>query len=94
MKLNISLQFQVFGFAMKVLQFVLSFFFIVASVLAKNHAERTLIIVKPDGIQRGLIGEVMTRFENKQYKLVAMKLVMVSGLILLIVMQMCSSKSN
>lgn len=63
---------------MKGFRVVLSFFFIVASVLAEDYAERTLLIMKPDGIERGLIGEVMTRFENKQYKLVAMKLVMVS----------------
>lgn len=63
---------------MKVFRVVLSFVFIVASALANNHTERTLIIMKPDGIERGLIGEVMSRFEDKQYKLVAMKLVMVS----------------
>lgn len=27
--------------------------------------ERTLIMVKPDGVQRGLIGEIMSRFEKK-----------------------------
>lgn len=63
---------------MKGFLFVLGFFSIVASVLAKEHAERTLLIMKPDGIERGLIGEVMSRFEMKEYKLVAMKLVTVS----------------
>lgn len=63
---------------MKCFLFVLGFFCIVASVLANLHAERTLIIMKPDGIERGLIGEVMSRFEMKEYKLVAIKLVMVS----------------
>jgi len=35
--------------------------------------ERTYIMIKPDGVQRGLIGEVIKRFEAKGYKLVAMK---------------------
>lgn len=35
--------------------------------------ERTLILVKPDGVQRGLIGEVISRFERRGLKLVAMK---------------------
>jgi len=34
-------------------------------------------MVKPDGVQRGLIGEIIARFENKGFKLVAMKLVQV-----------------
>ena len=37
--------------------------------------ERTLVIIKPDAIQRGLIGEVTTRFEKKGLKLLAMKMV-------------------
>ena len=37
--------------------------------------ERTLIILKPDTIQRGLVGEVMTRFERAGLKIVAMKMV-------------------
>jgi len=36
--------------------------------------ERTYIMIKPDGVQRGLIGEIITRFETKGFKLVAMKL--------------------
>lgn len=32
------------------------------------------IMIKPDGVQRGLIGEIIKRFEQKGYKLVAMKL--------------------
>lgn len=35
--------------------------------------ERTLIILKPDTIQRGLIGEIITRFEKAGLKIVAMK---------------------
>mmetsp|Transcript_5398 Transcript_5398/g.16118 ORF Transcript_5398/g.16118 Transcript_5398/m.16118 type:complete len:152 (-) Transcript_5398:209-664(-) len=41
-----------------------------------DPAERTYIMVKPDGVQRGLIGEILKRFEQKGYKLVALKLAM------------------
>ena len=40
--------------------------------------QRTFVIIKPDGVQRGLIGEIIRRFEKKGLKLVAMKLVSVS----------------
>lgn len=36
--------------------------------------ERTFIMVKPDGVQRGLVPEILSRFQNKGYKLVAMKM--------------------
>merc|ERR1712160_25404 len=36
--------------------------------------ERTYIMIKPDGVQRGIIGQIITRFETKGFKLVAMKL--------------------
>lgn len=39
--------------------------------------ERTLVLVKPDGVQRGLVGEVVSRLEKRGLKLVAMKLVQV-----------------
>jgi nucleoside-diphosphate kinase len=43
----------------------------------KTHQhERTLVICKPDTIQRGLIGEIITRFERKGLKIVAMKMVL------------------
>merc|ERR1712141_381618 len=35
--------------------------------------ERTFIAVKPDGVQRGLVGNIISRFENRGYKLVAIK---------------------
>jgi len=41
-------------------------------------AERTLIIIKPDGIHRHLIGEVIGRFEKKGFKLVAAKFMQIS----------------
>ncbi len=40
-----------------------------------ENYERTLVLVKPDGVQRGLIGEIISRFEKKGLKLVAMKMV-------------------
>ncbi|XP_015735731.1 nucleoside diphosphate kinase A-like [Coturnix japonica] len=36
--------------------------------------ERTFIAIKPDGVQRRLVGEIIRRFERKGFKLVAMKL--------------------
>jgi nucleoside-diphosphate kinase len=36
--------------------------------------ERTFIAIKPDGVQRNLIGEIVARFERKGYKLVAIKI--------------------
>ncbi len=36
--------------------------------------ERTLVLIKPDAVQRGLIGEVLSRFERKGLTLAAMKL--------------------
>ncbi len=40
--------------------------------------ERTLVLVKPDGVQRGLVGEIISRFEAKGLKIVGMKLLGVS----------------
>jgi nucleoside-diphosphate kinase len=39
--------------------------------------ERTLVIVKPDGVQRGLVGEVLSRLEHRGLKLVALKLMQI-----------------
>lgn len=36
--------------------------------------EKTLVLVKPDGIQRGLVGEIVKRFEGKGLKLVGIKM--------------------
>ncbi|MGA1979260.1 MAG: nucleoside-diphosphate kinase [Sedimentisphaerales bacterium] len=41
-------------------------------------AERTLIIIKPDGIQRHLAGEIIGRFEKKGFKLAAAKFMQIS----------------
>ena len=40
--------------------------------------ERTLVIVKPDGVQRGLVGPILARLEARGMKLVGLKLVQVS----------------
>lgn len=40
--------------------------------------ERTLIVIKPDGVQRGLSGEILARFERRGFKLVAAKMIPVS----------------
>jgi nucleoside-diphosphate kinase len=36
--------------------------------------ERTLVIIKPDGVQRGLVGPIIQRFENAGLKIVGMKM--------------------
>ena len=41
--------------------------------------ERTLIIIKPDGVERALIGPIIGRFEQRGLKLVALKMVQVSN---------------
>ena len=40
--------------------------------------ERTFVAVKPDGVQRGLTGEIIRRFEAKGLKIIALKLINVS----------------
>lgn len=42
-----------------------------------NPVERTLIIVKPDGVQRGLTGEILGRFERRGLKFVGLKLIQI-----------------
>ena len=43
-----------------------------------GNAERTFIMIKPDGVHRGICGEIIKRFENKGFKLVAMKFMQAS----------------
>ncbi len=43
-----------------------------------EEMERTLLMVKPDGVQRGLVGEVIRRLEARGLKLVGLKLIWVS----------------
>lgn len=40
-----------------------------------SKTERTFIAVKPDGVQRGLTGDIIARFQRKGYKLVALKMI-------------------
>lgn len=42
--------------------------------MAHSKTERTLVIIKPDGVQRSLIGEIMKRFERIGLKLVGLKM--------------------
>lgn len=43
-----------------------------------GNQERTYLMIKPDGVQRGLVGEIIKRFEQKGFKLVALKFIQVS----------------
>jgi len=43
-----------------------------------NIMEKTLILVKPDGVQRGLIGEIITRFERRGLKILGLKFMQMS----------------
>ena len=43
--------------------------------MTAQKLERTLILVKPDGIRRSLVGEVINRVENKGYQVVALKMI-------------------
>ena len=41
--------------------------------------EQTLILVKPDGVQRGLIGQIISRFERRGMKLVGLKFIQMTN---------------
>ncbi len=41
----------------------------------RAHTERTLVLIKPDGVQRGLVGEILSRFEKCGLKVIGMKMV-------------------
>jgi nucleoside-diphosphate kinase len=43
------------------------------------HVEKTLVLVKPDGVQRGLIGEVIVRLERRGLRLIGAKFMQVSN---------------
>ena len=40
--------------------------------------ERTFVALKPDSVKRGLMGKILTRFEDKGYKIIALKMTNVS----------------
>ena len=42
----------------------------------KDYIQRTLVVLKPDTVQRGIIGEIIQRFERVGLKIVGMKMVM------------------
>lgn len=44
--------------------------------------ERSVVLVKPDGVQRGLIGEIIHRFERKGLKLVGLKMISLNDAVL------------
>lgn len=56
---------------------ILSLLSLFSTAMAEAR-ERTFIMVKPDGVQRGLVGKIIKRFEQKGFKLVALKFVWVS----------------
>ena len=41
--------------------------------------ERSLVIIKPDGVERGLVGEILRRFENVGLKIIGLKMVWIDG---------------
>ncbi|XP_048408130.1 nucleoside diphosphate kinase 3 isoform X3 [Stegostoma tigrinum] len=47
-------------------------------VLITGIHERTFIAIKPDGVQRRLVGEIIRRFEQKGFKLIGMKILQAS----------------
>ncbi|MGA3022178.1 MAG: nucleoside-diphosphate kinase [Thermoplasmata archaeon] len=46
--------------------------------MVEGTVERTFALVKPDGVRRGMIGEILTRFERKGLKVVAAKMLRVT----------------
>jgi hypothetical protein len=48
-----------------------------ANSLPSDKLERTFILIKPNAVERGIVGEVIKRFEMKGFRLVAMKFVKV-----------------
>lgn len=50
----------------------------VSAAAASLNMERTFIAVKPDGVQRGLCGEIIKRFEQRGFRLVAAKFMQVT----------------
>ena len=46
--------------------------------MAEGTLERTLLLIKPDGVRRGVVGEIVARFERKGLKLLAMKMLRVT----------------
>lgn len=47
--------------------------------MTHEKEERSLIIIKPDALQRSLVGEIITRFERKGLKIIGMKMIHLGG---------------
>ncbi len=45
----------------------------------EQDKERTLVLIKPDGVQRGLTGEIISRFERRGLKIVGLKLMQIDA---------------
>ncbi|CAG9770512.1 unnamed protein product [Ceutorhynchus assimilis] len=75
-KAKLNFQDRIVHFALRLCMIctLLSIFSLFSRAMAANQ-ERTFIMVKPDGVQRGLVGKIIKRFEQKGFKLVAMKFV-------------------
>ena len=43
-----------------------------------SETQRTLVLVKPDGVKRGLVGEIISRFESRGLVLIGMKLIRIN----------------
>ncbi len=50
----------------------------IQDVSKEEEVERTLVIIKPDAVQRGLIGEIVSRFERRGLRIVAMKMMQIT----------------
>ncbi|TRZ80075.1 nucleoside-diphosphate kinase [bacterium] len=48
----------------------------------ENKQERTLIVIKPDALQRNLLGEIIARFERKGLKIIGLKMVSMDDVLL------------
>jgi nucleoside-diphosphate kinase len=46
--------------------------------MPEGNLERTLVLVKPDGVKRGIVGEIVTRLERKGLKIIAAKMLRVT----------------
>jgi len=46
--------------------------------MSLDPRERTLVLIKPDGVKRGIVGRILARFEEAGLKIVALKMVRVS----------------
>jgi nucleoside-diphosphate kinase len=49
--------------------------FFIATMNNHSKTEKTLVLVKPDGVMRGLTGEIISRFERRGLKVVALRMV-------------------